>query len=145
MKILRLRLRDFKGVADSEVTFAPDGVTIVEGPNEVGKTSLGEGLTLVLEHLDSSSRAEIRDAKPVHRDAGPWVEAELTTGEYHLIIEKRWLRSPMTHLRVIAPRAEELTGREAHERLRAILDETLDQQLFSALHYLQGVDRKSVV
>ncbi len=140
MKILRLRLRDFKGVADREVTFAPDGVTIVEGPNEVGKTSLAEGLTLVLEHLDSSSRAEIRDAKPVHRDAGPWVEAELTTGDYHVIIEKRWLRAPMTHLRVLAPRAEELTGREAHERLRAILDETLDQQLFSALHYLQGVD-----
>lgn len=140
MRIQRIHLRDFRGVEDSEVVFAPQGVTIVEGPNEVGKTSMCDALTMVLEHLDSSGRGEIRDAKPVHKDAGPWVEAELTTGQYHLIIEKRWLRSPMTHLRVLAPRAEELTGREAHERLREILAETLDQQLFAALHYLQGVD-----
>jgi len=57
-----------------------DGVTIVEGPNEVGKTSLAEALTLALEQLDSSTRSEIRDAKPVHNDAGPWVEIELSTG-----------------------------------------------------------------
>ena len=57
MKVHRIRLRDYKGVDDVEVEFALDGVTIIEGPNEVGKTSLAEALTLVLEQLDSSSRA----------------------------------------------------------------------------------------
>ena len=140
MKVHRIRLRNYKGVDDVEVEFALDGVTIIEGPNEVGKTSLAEALTLVLEQLDSSTRADIRDAKPVHNDAGPWVEAELSTGPYRLIIEKRWLRSPMTHLRVLEPKAEEITGREGHERLRVILAETLDEQLFRALHYYQGVN-----
>ena len=140
MRIHRIHLRDYKGVDDAEVEFALDGVTIVEGPNEVGKTSLAEALTLALEQLDSSTRADIRDAKPVHHDAGPWVEVELSTGPYRLTIEKRWIQRPMTHLRVFEPRAEELTGREAHERLRAILAETLDEQLFRALHHYQGVN-----
>ena len=139
MKIHRIHLKNFKGVEDSEIVFELDGVTIVEGPNEVGKSSLSEALTLVLEELDSSTKAAVRSAKPVHRDEGPWVEVELSTGDYHLVIEKRWLKSPMTHLRIIAPRASEESGRSAHERLRAILDETLDEQLFSALHHFQGV------
>ena len=140
MRVHRIHLRDYKGVDDAEVEFAVDGVTIVEGPNEVGKTSLAEALTLALEQLDSSTRADIRDAKPVHHDAGPWVEVELSTGPYRLIIEKRWLQRPITHLRVLEPRAEEITGREAHERLRTILAETLDEQLFRALHHYQGVN-----
>jgi len=138
VRVHRIRLRDYKGVDDAEVEFATDGVTIVEGPNEVGKTSLAEALGLVLEQLDSSSRAEIRDAKPVHKDVGPSVEVELSTGPYRLTIEKRWLRSPMTHLRIFEPKAEEVTGREAHDRLRTILAETLDEQLFRALHHHQG-------
>jgi uncharacterized protein YhaN len=139
VRVHRIRLRDYKGVEDAEVEFASEGVTIVEGPNEVGKTSLAEALTIALEQLDSSTRQDIRDAKPVHRDAGPWVEVELSTGPYRLIIEKRWLRSPMTHLRVLEPKAEEMTGREAHDRLRSIIAETLDEQLFRALHHYQGV------
>lgn len=142
MRIHRIRLRDFKGVGDAEVEFALDGVTIVEGPNEVGKTSLAEALAIVLEQPDSSSKAAVRDARPVHVDAGPWVEVELSTGPYRLIVEKRWYRSPMTHLRVLEPKAEELTGRQAHDRLRAIVGETLDEQLFRALHHYQGVDLK---
>ena len=33
-----------------------------------------------------------------------------------------------------------MTGRQGHERLRAILAETLDEQLFRALHHYQGVN-----
>ena len=140
MKVHRIHLRNYKGVEDLEVELALDGVTIIEGPNEVGKTTIAEALSLVLEQPDSSSRSVVRDARPVHNDAGPWVEVELSTGPYRFVVEKRWLRSPMTHLRVLEPRAEEVTGRQGHERLRAILAETLDEQLFRALHHYQGVE-----
>ena len=103
MKLHRIRLRNYKGVDDAEVELALDGVTIIEGPNEVGKTSISEAWALLLEQLDSSTRSAVRDAGPVHSDAGPWVEAELSTGPYRLVIEKRWLRSQMTHLRVLEP------------------------------------------
>ena len=38
MRLNRVQLRNYRGVAKSDVTFSQNGVTIVEGPNEVGKT-----------------------------------------------------------------------------------------------------------
>ena len=39
MRVLRIAIRNFQGVRYNEVQFAPVGVTILEGPNEIGKTS----------------------------------------------------------------------------------------------------------
>ena len=44
MRLQRIAIRNFRGVDSSEVTFATEGVTIVEGDNETGKTSLAERL-----------------------------------------------------------------------------------------------------
>ena len=71
MKVLWIRLRNFRGVADRTVRFQETGVTIVEGGNEVGKTSLFDGLDLLLEKQDSSRDAKVRGAVPTHVDAGP--------------------------------------------------------------------------
>jgi hypothetical protein len=143
MRIHRIKLENYRGVASAEVAFAIDGVTIVEGPNEVGKTSLVEALDLILKHPDNSSTAAVRAVRPIHIDASPSVELELTTGTYHVVYQKRWGRSPAsssTHLRILAPTARDLTGRDAHDRVRTIMDETLDEVLFGALRYQQGVD-----
>lgn len=138
MRILNMTLRGFRGTIDRTVHFAEDGVTIIEGPNEVGKSSLAEALDLVFKLLDSSKSSEISKVRPVDRDAGPEVEVELVTGPYELTFRKRWLKAPETVLNVRAPHGESLTGREAHERMLAILDETLDRQLWEALRYEQG-------
>ena len=138
MRILNITLRGFRGTIDRTVHFAEDGVTIIEGPNEVGKSSLAEALDLVFKLLDSSKSLEITKVRPVDRDAGPEVEVELVTGPYQLTFRKRWLKAPETVLVVRAPLGESLTGREAHERMLAILDETLDRQLWEALRYEQG-------
>ena len=138
MRIHRVRLRNYRGVTDSDVSFLPSGVTIVEGPNEVGKTSLPEALHLAIKHPDSSRNADIRSIRPAGRDEGPEVEITLSSGTYELVYHKRWLKSPQTTLTVSAPQNENLTGREAHDRLKAILDETLDEQLWSALRIEQG-------
>ena len=37
MRVLRIAIRNFQGVRYNEVQFAPVGVTILEGPNEIGK------------------------------------------------------------------------------------------------------------
>ena len=39
MKLHRVKLTNFRGVECREVTFVENGVTIIEGPNEVGKDS----------------------------------------------------------------------------------------------------------
>ena len=140
MRLHRVRLRNYRGVADCEVEFATEGVTIVEGPNEVGKTCIPEGLDLVLDLLDSSHHRRVRSVKPVGRDVGPDVEVEMTSGRYRFVYRKRWLRQSETTLEVSAPQREQLSGRAAHERVNEILDETLDRQLWNALRVEQGTE-----
>ena len=139
MRIHRVRLRDFKGVANCEVDVLANGVTIIEGNNEVGKSSLAEALRLVFKELDSSKKAHIRAAQPVGRDVGPEVEVEASSGGYRFVYRKRWLRRPETVLEITEPRHEQLVHREAHERVNSLLDETLDRVLWDALWVDQGV------
>ncbi len=138
MRLHRVRLRNFRGVADSEVEFSIQGVTVVEGPNEVGKTSIPEALDRILEVLDSSSARKVKSVKPVGRDVGPEAEIEMSSGDYRFVYAKRWLRDRYTTLEVTSPRHEQLTGREAHDRVNAILNDTLDPSLWAALRIDQG-------
>ncbi len=138
MKLHRVKLTNFRGVECREVVFAENGVTIVEGPNEVGKTAIAEGLRFAIDLPDTSQRADIKALQPVGRDEGPEVEVSLSSGDYELVYWKRWLRRPGTTLEVKAPRQESLTGRQAHDRLEAILEETLDDELWRALRIDQG-------
>ena len=133
-----MQLSNYRGVVKSDVSFSQNGVTIVEGPNEVGKTAISEGLQLAIDLLDSSKSAQVKAVQPVGRDVGPEVEISLSSGNYELVYRKRWLRQPETTLEVISPHRESLTGREAHNRLKAILAETLDEGLWRALRIEQG-------
>ena len=122
------------------MTFAENGVTIVEGPNEVGKTAIAEGLQFAVDLPDTSKKAAVKALQPVGRDEGPEVEISLSSGGYELVYWKRWLKKPGTTLEVKAPRQESLTGKEAHDRLEAILEETLDDELWRALRIDQGTE-----
>jgi AAA ATPase domain len=138
VRLLRLRIHDFRGVDEREVTFLRDGVTVLVGPNEVGKSSMAEALDLLFAVQDSSAKAEVRAVKPVDRDAGPEVEADIETGPFAFTYRKRYLKGAETVLRITRPRPEQLTGRQAHERVEQILAETMDAALWSALRIKQG-------
>ena len=140
MRLHRIRLQNYRGVTDCSVAFATDGVTIIEGDNEVGKTCIPESLDLILKVPDSSKAKQVLDVRPVHRDAGPEVEVELSSGDYRFAYSKRWHRQPQTRLEILEPWREQLTGREAHQRVTAILDETLDRALWEALSIEQGTE-----
>ena len=135
-----MQLRNYRGVVKSDVSFSQNGVTIVEGPNDVGKTAISEGLQLAIDLPDSSKSAQVKAVQPVGRDEGPEVEISLSSGNYELVYRKRWLRQPETTLEVTLPQSENLTGREAHDRLQAILAETLDEELWRALRIEQGTE-----
>ena len=140
MRLHRLRLFNYRGVAECDVSFSTNGVTIVEGPNEVGKTSLPDALQLAIDLPDSSRHARVTSVKPVGSDKGPEVEIVLSSGNYKLVYHKRWLRQPTTTLEVKSPHGESLTGRRAHDRVQEILEETLDAQLWRALRIDQGTE-----
>ena len=132
--------RTTAGFSTAPWLFAADGVTVVEGPNEVGKTCIPEALDLLIAMPDNSKARKVRDVEPVHRDAGPEVEVEMSSGQYRFRYSKRWLRRPETRLAILAPTPRNLTGRDAHDRVEALLEETLDAELWRAMRVEQGTE-----
>jgi AAA domain len=138
MRIERIKLRDFRGVTEQEVTFNTTGVTVIEGDNEAGKTSVADAFDLLRRWKDSSGRQEIKEAKPVNRDVGPFVEATFTVGEYRMTYRKQWISGKLTELEIHAPHSEQLSGDQAHERVEQLLRDHADMTLFDSLWYRQG-------
>lgn len=138
MRLHRLRLANYRGINESEVRFGVKGLTIVEGPNEAGKTSLSEAIRLLFDYLDSSRHSDIKAIKPVTRDVGPEIELEAESGPYVFTYFKRFHKKPETTLTITSPKSENHTGREAHERAEEILRQTIDIDLWRALCIQQG-------
>ncbi len=139
MRYKRIKVRDFKGIDEREVAIG-GGVTVLVGPNEVGKSSLLEAIDVLRKFKDSSRAAAIRNIRPVGRDASPFVELELQTGPYDVTYRKQWWRSPKTELEVKKDGGpvKHFTGDEAHEKYLAILEETVDLNLLDQVNVLQG-------
>ena len=145
MRIHRITLCNYAGVDHAVVSFDTCGVTVIEGDNESGKSTIVDALDLLLDRnvRDRSSTKRTRLVRPVHRDANPHVEADISTGPYRFVFSKRWGKTSATcstTLDVTAPRREQLTGDEAHDRAYEILDETLDASLLRALQVYQGTE-----
>ncbi len=144
MILHRLRLTNFRGVVDREITFPDQGVVVVCGPNEIGKSSMLEALDLLLTYRDRSSHRDIKAVKPANADVGAQVEAEISTGPYRFVYRKRFHKKSMTELEIIEPKRENLGADEAHERVDAMLAETLDTKLWDAQRVLQSASTAAV-
>lgn len=138
MKFKCLKVANYRGLENCEVNFGSSGITLVQGPNEAGKTSLSEAIWILFEYLDSSTSASVKAIRPVHRDVGPEIELTAESGPYAFSYFKRFYKKPETKLNITRPKPENYTGREAHERAKAILSETLDIDLWKALAVQQG-------
>lgn len=137
MRILRLALGNWRGIDSLEVTLS-DGVTVIEGPNEIGKSTIVEAIRLLFSELDSSKKQAVKSIKPVDQDVGSTIEAEIQSGNYHFIYSKTFNKSSQTSLSILAPAKKQLTGREAHEQAEQILGSTVDMALWEALLVDQG-------
>ncbi len=144
MRLHRLILTNYRGVAHREIDFPDHGVVVVVGANEIGKSSMIEALDLLLESKDRSAKKDVKQVKPTHADVGAEVTAEISTGPYRFVYHKRFHKSPQTKLTIEAPRREQLTGDEAHERVRAMLAETMDTGLWQAQRVLQAASTAAV-
>lgn len=144
MILHRLRLTRFRGVTNREITFPDQGVVVVCGPNEIGKSSMLEALDLLVAYRDRSTHRDVKAVKPAHVDAGAEVEAEISTGPYRFVYRKRFHKKAMTELEIIEPKREQLSGDEAHERVEAMFADTLDAKLWDAQRVLQSASTEVV-
>ena len=144
MKLHRMVLTNYRGITHREIEFPDRGVVVVSGANEIGKSSMIEALDLLLEAKDRSSKKEVKQVKPTHADVGAEITAEISTGPYRFVFRKRFHKRCETELTVLAPRREQLTGDEAHDRVRGMLEETVDTGLWQAQRVLQSASTAAV-
>ncbi|WP_406814593.1 AAA family ATPase [Mycobacterium sp. M23085] len=144
MKLHRLTLTNYRGISHREIELPDHGVVVVYGANEIGKSSMIEALDLLLEARDRSTKKEVKQVKPTHSDVGSEVSAEISCGPYRFIYRKRFHKKCETELTVVRPHREQLTGDEAHERVRAMLAETVDSDLWHAQRVLQSASTAAV-
>lgn len=138
MKLHSLSVRNFRGITDQKIEFG-DGLTIVSGRNEAGKSSLIDAFDLLIELKATSASRKVKSVKPVHGDVGPEVEADFTIGPHRVRYSKRWLKSPVTELRFIeGPRSgQSETGDAGHEVARELW-EGMDEVLWQASRLMQA-------
>ncbi|ALU39067.1 hypothetical protein AS188_04095 [Kocuria flava] len=139
MKLHRLRLENFRGVTERELTFPDAGVVVVTGRNEIGKTSMIDALDALLDLPDSSKHKRILEARPAGRDVPVLVEAEFSIGTTRVVYTKQWLKRPSTTLRHVAgpESGRAVTGREAHDAAEALWAGA-DTALWKALRFMQA-------
>lgn len=139
MRIRRLRVANLEGISERALEFEASGVTIVQGPNEIGKSALLRAVDAIFDYPADSQARRVRSLIPVGRDVGAEIEIEIECGPYEFTYFKRFKRKPETWLRVARPRVEQLSGRQAHDRVTEILTESMDFDLWRALRVQQGV------
>ncbi len=144
MKLHRLVLENYRGIDRREIEFPDHGVVVVSGANEIGKSSMIEALDLLLESKDRSTKKEVKQVKPTHADVGSEVTAEISTGPYRFVYHKRFHKKSETQLTVLEPRREQHSGDEAHDRVQAMLAETVDTELWHAQRVLQAAATAAV-
>ena len=138
MRLHRIRLTSVRGIVERSVQLPEVGVTVIEGPNEAGKTTMAEAVDVLFEAKDSSKSQQVRDLEAAGTDIGPRVEVEFSTKHHRGVYVKQWLRGRTTQLTLTSPRREQLTGDEAHDRVRQILSADVDWAMWRAMRVVQG-------
>ncbi|MDA8330967.1 MAG: AAA family ATPase, partial [Candidatus Dormibacteraeota bacterium] len=145
MRVHRIALRHYRGVEAVEVELDPTGVTVIEGPNGVGKTSLVEALAVGLGTAETSRSRAVMALQPVGEDVAPEIELDVESGAYRFTLSKGYLKRPRATLRVVAPRDETLAGGQVHDRVNEILDLSgVDRNLLRSLWVHQGGEMAQV-
>ncbi len=154
MRLLALEVQNFRGISRARIVPSWEGVTVVHGPNEVGKSSLCEALSLCFDLPADSRHARVRAVRTVGLDRGPAVEVSMELEGRRLEYRKRFLKEPEETLTEIvllsrdevaegprdevAGRSLSFSGREAHDRIRELLEGSAGYELFRALLSEQG-------
>ena len=106
MKLLTLTLENWRGVSSSHIEF-DNAVTLIEGPNEVGKSSLVEALRMLFREKSGSKKKDVQAVQPVGQDVGSSVAAEVRCGDYHFHYSKTYNRKAGTCLLYTSDAADE--------------------------------------
>lgn len=135
----RLTVSNFKGIRHMDVKLAPTGITLLEGRNEIGKSSLVQALVTLFNQPANRRRSTLEHLIPKDGSGTPVISLEAESGEYRFIYSKSYVENKTTKLTVVRPDESHYEGNEAQERLEKILNGTMDRTLWEALMLKQGM------
>lgn len=120
MKLRSLSLGDLKKFTTPiGLEGIADGLNVVAGPNEMGKSTLLDALRAVLFEKHSSKAQPIVALQNDRNDAGPVVALAFELGDGLYRITKRFIRKP--YARLCCPDGRTLEGDAAEDWLRGLL------------------------
>ena len=120
MKIRSIAVNQFKKfTTPMRLADICDGLNIVVGPNEMGKSTLLDALRAALFERYSSRAQPIRALQNDRNKAAPVVELEFEIDEEVYRVGKRFLKNAYAHL--CCPDGRKLEGDEAEDNLRRLL------------------------
>ena len=120
MKIRSLAINQFKKfTTPTSLNDIGDGLNVVVGPNEMGKSTLLDALRAVLFEKHSSKAQSITALQNDRNQAAPVVELAFEVDEGVYRIRKRFLKKPYAHL--FCPDGRKLEGDESEDVLRDLL------------------------
>jgi chromosome segregation ATPase len=144
VRLKSIKIKHFRSIIEKEIEFPETGVTVIWGPNEIGKSCIAEALYLLFTYKDSSKDSDVIDVRPLEVNENPEVEAHLTLGDHDLVYTKTWGHNKSTLLRISKPKPETFKGLNAHNKAIELLDKHVDLNLYYASQHLQrvSVDKK---
>ena len=137
MRLHKLTLRHWRGITLRELEF-DEGVTLLEGPNEIGKSSIIEAIQLIFSELDSSNKKHVKAIQTAGQDVGSEVSVEFSVAGYHIVYAKTYNKNRSTTVHVSGAENLQETGRSAHEWVARLLSEQVDMTLWQTLLVDQG-------
>jgi DNA repair exonuclease SbcCD ATPase subunit len=119
----QITIRNWRGYRQPHTFRFQDGINLLVGRNEAGKSTLFEALTRVLFDRHNSRTEEIRAIQPLGSTLGPEAEVQFRANGRRYRAVKRFLESPRSELYSERGGRWELDheGDEADARLREIL------------------------
>lgn len=138
MKFHRLKIANFRGITQpKEIRFSP-GLTVVQGPNESGKSSLAIAIERLFDVPVTSTK--INAERHVYFNENPEIELEIESGEHYFTYAKHFNETrsaSKTFLTIQKPNPENVKNKH-DERLKEILEKTLDLDMWKAMLLKQG-------
>ena len=120
MKLRKLSVNQFKRFTDpTQLSELCDGLNLVVGPNELGKSTLLDALRAVLFERNSSKVQQIKALQNDRSGAAPVVELVFQINGADYTLTKRFVKSPYARLQ--CPDGTLLEADAAEDRLRSLL------------------------
>ena len=120
MKIRSISVNQFKKfTTPMGIDDIGDGLSVVAGPNEMGKSTLLDALRAALFEKYSSKAQPIVGLQNDRNQAAPVVELVFEVDDGIYLIRKRFVKKPYAHL--LCPDGRKLEGDEAEDTLRNLL------------------------